>query len=120
MVAAGSVHTRAWPTAEEVVEPIGGRDAERGHVFEQTRAALGEIRRIKALQKKPAKAVIDARRAAAAFRVAARPPRRTSRRRRTSATWHSDRSTEAQLEFAAEPAAGTARVNRAARAARCR
>jgi valyl-tRNA synthetase len=56
---AGSIHNAKWPTPEEVVEPIGGHDANAVHVFEQTRAALGEIRRIKALEKRPVKAVIE-------------------------------------------------------------
>jgi valyl-tRNA synthetase len=55
----GSVHNARWPTPEEVVEPIGGHDAGAVQVFEQTRAALGEIRRIKALEKRPVKAVIE-------------------------------------------------------------
>jgi valyl-tRNA synthetase len=56
---AGSVHNAKWPTPEEVVEPISGYDANAVQVFEQTRAALGEIRRIKALEKRPVKAVIQ-------------------------------------------------------------
>jgi valyl-tRNA synthetase len=55
----GSVHNARWPTAEEVVEPIQRHDAGAIQVFAQTRAALGEIRRIKALEKKPVKAVIE-------------------------------------------------------------
>jgi valyl-tRNA synthetase len=55
----GSVHNAKWPTPEEVVEQIGGHDANAVQVFEQTRAALGEIRRIKALAKRPVKAVIE-------------------------------------------------------------
>ena len=55
----GSVHNATWPTAEEVVESIGGHDANAVQVFEKTRAALGEIRRIKALEKRPVKAVIE-------------------------------------------------------------
>jgi valyl-tRNA synthetase len=55
----GSVHQAKWPTADEVVAPIGGYDADAVQVFAQTRAALGEIRRIKALEKKPVKAVIE-------------------------------------------------------------
>jgi valyl-tRNA synthetase len=55
----GSVHQAKWPTADEVVAPIGGHDAAAVQVFAQTRAALGEIRRIKALEKKPVKAVIE-------------------------------------------------------------
>ena len=55
----GSVHNAKWPTAEEVVESIGGHDGNAVQVFEKTRAALGEIRRIKALEKRPVKAVIE-------------------------------------------------------------
>ena len=55
----GSVHNAKWPTPEEVVAPIGGFDANAVQVFEETRAALGEIRRIKALEKRPVKAVIE-------------------------------------------------------------
>jgi valyl-tRNA synthetase len=55
----GSVHNAKWPTPEEVVEQIGGHDANAVQVFEQTRSALGEIRRIKALEKRPVKAVIE-------------------------------------------------------------
>ncbi len=55
----GSVHNAKWPTPDEVVEQIGGHDANAVQVFEQTRAALGEIRRIKALEKRPVKAVIE-------------------------------------------------------------
>jgi valyl-tRNA synthetase len=55
----GSVHQARWPTAAEVVDPIGGHDAAAVDVFAQTRAALGEVRRIKALEKKPVKAVIE-------------------------------------------------------------
>ena len=56
---AGSVHKAAWPSPEEVVESIGGRDAGAIEIFAQTRAALGEIRRIKAMEKRPVKVVID-------------------------------------------------------------
>ena len=55
----GSVHNAKWPTPEEVVEPIAGHDAAAIEVFAQTRAVLGEIRRVKALEKRPVKAVID-------------------------------------------------------------
>jgi valyl-tRNA synthetase len=55
----GSVHKASWPTAEEVVQPIGGPDSAAIEVFAQTRAALGEIRRIKAMEKRPVKAVIE-------------------------------------------------------------
>jgi valyl-tRNA synthetase len=55
----GSVHNAKWPTPEEVVEPMGGYDASAIEVFAQTRAVLGEIRRVKALEKRPVKAVIE-------------------------------------------------------------
>jgi valyl-tRNA synthetase len=56
----GSVHRASWPTAEEVVAPIGGADASAVAVFGQCQAALAEIRRVKAVHKKAGKAVIDA------------------------------------------------------------
>jgi valyl-tRNA synthetase len=55
----GSVHKASWPTPEEVVAPIGGEDGAAVTVFTQTQLALGEIRRIKALGKRPVKAVIE-------------------------------------------------------------
>jgi valyl-tRNA synthetase len=55
----GSVHTATWPTAPEVLRPIGGADVEAVAVSEQTERALGEVRRIKALLKKPVKAVVE-------------------------------------------------------------
>jgi valyl-tRNA synthetase len=55
----GSVHQARWPASEEIVAPIGGRQADALNVYEQTQAALGEVRRIKAANKKPTKAVIE-------------------------------------------------------------
>jgi valyl-tRNA synthetase len=55
----GSVHKASWPTPAEVIAPIGGHRAEAVQVFAQTSAALGEVRRIKALEKRPVKAVIE-------------------------------------------------------------
>jgi valyl-tRNA synthetase len=55
----GSIHQASWPTADEVVEPIGGTDAAAMTVFAQSQAALAEVRRIKAMAKKPVKAVIE-------------------------------------------------------------
>jgi valyl-tRNA synthetase len=54
----GSVHRAPWPTVGEIVEAIGGRDPENAVVMEHTERALGDVRRIKALLKKPVKAVI--------------------------------------------------------------
>ena len=55
----GSVHRTAWPTAAEVVAPIGGRDEQAAQAYAQTSLALAEVRRIKALGRKPVKAVIS-------------------------------------------------------------
>jgi valyl-tRNA synthetase len=54
----GSVHRAPWPAPEEVVAPIGGPDAQAVEVLALTQRALGEVRRIKALQKRPTKAAI--------------------------------------------------------------
>jgi valyl-tRNA synthetase len=56
---ATSIHRSTWPTPEEVVKEIGGDDPQAVTVMEQTQLALGEVRRIKALQKRPVKAVIE-------------------------------------------------------------
>ena len=55
----GSVHRAPWPTPEEVVAVLGGDDAESVSVYLQTQLALADVRRIKALEKKPVKAVIE-------------------------------------------------------------
>ncbi len=55
----GSVHRASWPTPEEVVASIGGDDGAAVTVFNQARLALGEVRRIKALQKRAVKSVIE-------------------------------------------------------------
>ena len=55
----GSIHRASWPEADEVVASIGGVDAAAVTVFAQSQAALAEIRRIKAIAKKPMKAVIE-------------------------------------------------------------
>jgi len=54
----GSVHTAAWPAADEVVASIDEADARALAVREVTQGALAEVRRIKSLLKKPTKAVI--------------------------------------------------------------
>jgi valyl-tRNA synthetase len=54
----GSVHRAPWPTSEEVLAPIGGADAAAVETSLQTERALGDVRRIKALQKRPARAPI--------------------------------------------------------------
>ena len=55
----GSVHQAPWPTSDEIVAPIGGADAAAVDVFLQSQLALADIRRVKALAKKPGKAVIE-------------------------------------------------------------
>jgi len=55
---AGSIHQASWPAAAEVVEPIGGTDAQALGVRDATQRALAEVRRIKSILKKPTKAVI--------------------------------------------------------------
>jgi valyl-tRNA synthetase len=55
----GSIHRSSWPTPDEVVDAIGGEDAGAAHVFTHTQMALADVRRIKALEKKPVKAVIE-------------------------------------------------------------
>jgi len=54
----GSIHRNAWPTAAEVLAPIGGRDESAMAVGMATHDALADVRRIKSLLKKPVKAVI--------------------------------------------------------------
>ena len=54
----GSVHRASWPTADEVVQPIGGADKRALDVRVATQAALADVRRIKSMLKKPVKAVI--------------------------------------------------------------
>jgi hypothetical protein len=52
------VHRSAWPTAAEVLQPIGGVDESALAVRDATQAALADVRRIKSMLKKPVKAVI--------------------------------------------------------------
>ena len=55
---AGSIHRAPWPTAGEVVQPIGGNDEAALAARDATQAALADVRRIKSMLKKPVKAVI--------------------------------------------------------------
>src|SRR5687767_10369406 len=100
----GSIHRAAWPTADEVVAPIGGADAAAVTVFVQSQAALSEVRRIKALAKKPVKAVIERAVLPAAF-----DPLTPAARDFKAAAHIRDLVfadvTEADLTFAEEPAA---------------
>src|SRR5688572_29512440 len=100
----GSVHLAAWPSSDEVLQPIGGRDDAALAVREATQAALADVRRIKSMLKKPVKAVIA--RAVLPRAYAALEP---ARRDFLAATHIRDLSfadvAEPQLEFAEEPAA---------------
>ncbi|HEV8397087.1 MAG TPA: valine--tRNA ligase [Vicinamibacterales bacterium] len=55
----GSVHRASWPTPAEVVAPIGGEDAGAVAVFKDAQTALADIRRIKAMEKRAVKSVIE-------------------------------------------------------------
>ena len=55
----GSVHRARWPTPAEVVAEIGGADTAAVPIVNATSEALGAVRRVKALAKRPVKAVID-------------------------------------------------------------
>ena len=55
----GSIHTSPWPTTEEIVASIGGADTDAAQVALQTQQALGEIRRVKAIERRATKAVIE-------------------------------------------------------------
>jgi valyl-tRNA synthetase len=55
----GRVHRAAWPTPGEVVAPIGGDDDAAVEVSVKAQAALADIRRIKAMEKRPVKSVIE-------------------------------------------------------------
>ena len=55
----GSVHRAPWPTPDEVVQPIGGADAQALAIREATQVALADVRRVKSILKKPVKAVIS-------------------------------------------------------------
>ena len=54
----GSIHQASWPTAAQVLDPIGGADPRALAVREATAVALADVRRIKSILKKPTKAVI--------------------------------------------------------------
>ena len=101
----GSVHRAAWPTAEEVLLPIGsGRDDKAMDVREATQMALADVRRIKSMLKKPVKAVITTAVLPRAF-AGLEPARRDF----LAATHIRDLQfgdvAESQLDFGEEPAA---------------
>jgi valyl-tRNA synthetase len=49
----GSVHRARWPTAAELLDPLGGEDAHGVAVLEYAAAVLGAVRKHKSLQQKP-------------------------------------------------------------------
>ncbi len=100
----GSIHHARWPTADEVVEPIGGADVAAMTVFTQSQAALAEVRRIKAMAKKPVKAVIERAILPAAF-AGLEPSARDFKAAAHIRELSFADVTEADLTFAEEPAA---------------
>jgi len=100
----GSVHTAAWPTADEVVASIGGHDPESLTVREATQNALAEVRRIKSTLKKPTKAVITRAVLPSAFSGLGPATRDFQAATHIRDLQFADVS-EPQLEFAEEPAA---------------
>jgi valyl-tRNA synthetase len=100
----GSVHRAAWPTAEEVLEPIGGRDDAALGVREATQAALADVRRIKSILKKPVKAAIAQAILPRGF-AGLEPARRDFQAATHIRELRFDDVAESQLQFAEEPAA---------------
>jgi valyl-tRNA synthetase len=100
----GSVHTAAWPTASEVVAPIGGADEGALAARQTTQSALAEVRRIKSLLKKPTKAVI-ARAVLPQALAGVGPAARDFQAAAHIRDLQFADVAEAQLEFAEEPAA---------------
>jgi valyl-tRNA synthetase len=100
----GSIHQARWPEPGEVVEPVGGADAGAVSVFAHSQAALAEVRRIKALARRPVKSVIERAVLPVAFeglQPAARDFKAATHIRELA---FAD-VTEADLTFAEEPAA---------------
>ncbi len=105
----GSVHRASWPTAEEVVAPIQGADAQAFAVREATQAALAEVRRIKSILKKPTKAVISSAVLPAPYRGLGPASRDFQAATHIRELQFADVA-EAQLEFAEEPVAPETRA----------
>jgi valyl-tRNA synthetase len=101
----GSVHRAVWPTAEEVLLPIGSSPDERAmDVREATQSALADVRRIKSMLKKPVKAVIAKAVLPRAFE-ALEPARRDFLAATHIRNLQFADVAESQLDFAEEPAA---------------
>jgi valyl-tRNA synthetase len=100
----GSVHTASWPTPAEVVESIGGDDADAVSVYTQTQLALADVRRVKALEKKPVKAVIEQAVLPEQYRTLG-PAERDFRAATHIRTLQFGEVGQPELKFAEEPAA---------------
>ena len=100
----GSVHTAPWPTAAEVLAPIGGPDEAAFAAREATQAALAEVRRVKSILKKPTKAVINRAVLPAAHRGLG-PAARDFQAATHIRDLQFAEVVEAQRDFAEEPAA---------------
>jgi hypothetical protein len=98
------VHTAQWPAAAEILASIDGADSSALAIRESTQAALAEVRRIKSLLKKPTKAVIARAVLPAAF-AGLQPAARDFQAATHIRDLQFGEVTEAQLEFAEEPAA---------------
>ena len=105
----GSVHRATWPTAEEVVGPINGADAQAFTTREATQGALAEVRRIKSILKKPTKAVIAKAVLPAAYRGLGPASRDFQAATHIRELSFADVA-EAQLDFAEEPVAPETRA----------
>jgi valyl-tRNA synthetase len=99
----GSIHRAPWPTAAEVVEPIGGPDAGALAVRDATQGALADVRRLKSILKKPVKSVIASAVVPAAFQ-GLEPARRDFQAATHIRELRFADVSESQLEFAEEPA----------------
>ena len=100
----GSVHRAAWPASAEVVQPIGGADAAALAARAATQDALAEVRRVKSILKKGTKAVIAKAVLPRAFEGLLPAARDFQAATHIRELVFGD-VTEAQLEFAEEPAA---------------
>ena len=100
----GSVHRAAWPTAQEVLQPIGGRDELALSVSDTTQTALADVRRIKSMLKKPVKAVILDAVLPQSF-AALDPARRDFQAATHIRELRFEDVPESRLQFAEEPAA---------------
>ena len=103
----GSVHRSAWPTPDDVTAAIGGADVGAVDVSLWTERALGDVRRIKALLKKPVKAVVSKAVLPLAFKPLMPAVRDFKAAAHVREVEFAD-VTETQLEFAEDDAAGPA------------